>query len=196
MELGKKCWVLLIAVGLMAAGLGVGSGARADVGTGIVPVSVPISAHFDDPGFLVMTPACDPAKPTLCTLDGDGGATFTGDLAGTSTYHAVAVFNPAIQGADFYAYETFSGTVSGCGTGSVSWVVHGVINRDTASQYDPVTGTIPLDFDLQITDGSGTGQLAGITGWTTGHGTINPLTRENHGDLSGQIVCGSTAQGA
>lgn len=54
----------------------------------------------------------------------------------------------------FAETNKFTGTVSGCGAGSITYSVEGVVYP-----LDPVTQTLPANEDWQIIEGSGTGGL-------------------------------------
>ncbi len=148
-----------------------------------------IHAHFDDPGGGSFAPVCGPTADPICTFQVDGGAFFTGDLEGSTHYHAVGTLNPADHGMDYELYETFTGSVVGCGTGSVSWIVRGALNDESFQTFDPADGTVTMHNTVTIVAGSGTGALAGMTGSFHSEGRLNPATFENHGDFDGSVTC-------
>lgn len=146
-----------------------------------------ITAHFDDDGWLLLTPqACSAAQTGLCKLSAEGTVTWTGDLDGFSEYHAYGWVDPANHVARFKVWETFTGTVAGCGTGSIRWIGDGQIAMDG---FDPATMSAPFTMTWRLLPGAGTGGLAGVTGHGTAGGPMNVLTRENHGTLTGDVDC-------
>ena len=146
-----------------------------------------VTSHFDDNGWLLFTPqSCSLSQTGLCTITGQGMVAYSGDLDGFSEYHATGWFDPNIQGARFKVWETFTGTVAGCGTGSIRWYAEGQVTKDG---FDPVTMTAPFTQNWRILAGTGTGDLAGLVGSGTASGPLNLLTRENHGTMSGKIAC-------
>ena len=146
-----------------------------------------VSSHFDDKGWLLFTPqSCSPSQTGLCTVSGQGMVDYSGDLTGFSEYHATGWFDPAIQGARFKVWETFTGSIAGCGTGSVRWYAEGQL---PGSGFDPTTMTAPFSQTWRFLPGTATGELVGITGSGTASGPMNLLTRENHGTMQGSITC-------
>ena len=151
-----------------------------------------VTAHYDDPGYggitgLALVPStCDPAKPGVCAVETHGHATFTGGLSGTTDYRAQGRLD--LVGGLLYqeVWETFTGTIAGCGSGSISWYVHG---SSRLQDFDPVTQTGPQDLAIDIVAGSGTRDLTGLTGTAATEGTLKVYPGENHGTLTGHFRC-------
>jgi hypothetical protein len=96
---------------------------------------------------------CDPTVPTRCAGTFSAIRTFSGDLSGTAYVvgSAVLLADGTYQGQDV---AQFSGTIEGCGTGTV-------IILDAAI-LDPATGD---EFGTwSIKAGQGTGDLAMVSG--------------------------------
>jgi hypothetical protein len=147
-----------------------------------------IQARFDDEGWATFTPqSCSPAQQGVCKINGEGMVTYTGDLVGFSEYHAYGWFDPAIVGMRFQVWETFTGTIVGCGPGSVRWYAEGQI---TKTGFNPVTMTAPFTQRWRLLQGTGTGALARATGAGTAGGPMNVMTRANHGTMTGRVACG------
>lgn len=83
------------------------------------------------------------------TLEGEG--TFCGWIPPT--------VNPDGT-ADYIETDTFTGTISGCGRGTLRYDVHGRIQPG----YDPARNAVPALESWSVLAGSGTGGLAGVTG--------------------------------
>ena len=110
---------------------------------------------------------CDPADPAdppvQCEyLSTTTNVTQTGDLMGStvegevSAAGAPGLFTQSVAG-------TFTGTVNGCGDGGFRYVGNVVFGGPTG------------DFSYRIVDGSGFGDLAGITGSYGSHGADTSL---------------------
>jgi hypothetical protein len=96
---------------------------------------------------------CDPTVPTRCAGTFRSLRTFDGDLSGTAYVvgSAVLLADGTYQGQ---AVAQFTGTVEGCGSGTLVIVETGVL--DPANQREKGTWT--------VVDGQGTGDLAQLTG--------------------------------
>ncbi len=79
-----------------------------------------------------------------------------GGLSGTSQSRSALAYEPGTSMASFTAFDLFTGDVAGCGHGSMTIV--GAITRPLLS---PGTGT------LSVLEGTGSGDLAGISGQGT-----------------------------
>jgi Protein of unknown function (DUF3224) len=108
--------------------------------------------------------ACDPTDPTRCTGTFRTVRTLSGDLAGTAyaTGSAVLLADGTYQGQ---AIVQFTGTVAGCGQGTLLMLEVGVL--------DPAAGTSAGTWT--IVAGQGTGDLASTTGDGEADGTT-PVT--------------------
>jgi hypothetical protein len=96
-------------------------------------------------------PVCDAAGQ--CAFFVKVTANETGDLVGTVVQGIVYSFNTSNR-APFSASGAFTGSVKGCGSGGFLYTGRGVV--------DPATGDGPVEFP--IVEGSGTGDLVGISG--------------------------------
>jgi Protein of unknown function (DUF3224) len=96
---------------------------------------------------------CDPTTPTRCVGTFETVRTYTGDFTGTSYIVGSAVKLPdgTYQGQDV---AQFSGTIAGCGTGTVVMLEVGILDPATGGQRGAWT----------ITGGQGTGDLALVSG--------------------------------
>ena len=117
--------------------------------------------------------------PTLgvCRGTSFGGATYTGTLQGTSAYQTA--FTVAPSGVVYFvALETFTGTVAGCGTGTM-----------TSKSAGTISATGELRYQQQVVRGLGTDGLASVTGQSTVTGTYNADATQT-GHLTGRLHCG------
>ena len=143
--------------------------------------AVPVDAHWENPpdGFALTLPCTDTSYiPTtgLCHGTGSGAATLTGTWQGTAVYTYGFATTPENL-TYFTAMETFTGTVTGCGTGAMSYRLAGTV--------DP-SGVIADEWE--IVDGFGEGDLAGVTGHGQQLGTYNDDFSQS-GDFSGELTC-------
>ena len=96
---------------------------------------------------------CDTTTPTRCVGTFQNLITYTGDMSGTSYASGSAALAPdGIYRAT--AIEQFSGSITGCGTGTL------IIEQ--SGTLDPVTGAD--DGTWRIVPGTGTGDLANASG--------------------------------
>jgi hypothetical protein len=136
-----------------------------------------VLTHFYDPGIEVVP------SPITCDAGGNpihGVATFgtqSGDnWVGTTSYDYCVY--PQAQPAwySFGGTETFTGTVQGCGQGSMTWTQKGTFHsgtQDGGGQWQLV---------------SGTGGLAGVKGGGTSTTFVSAVL-ENYGYFSGKFTC-------
>jgi hypothetical protein len=146
-------------------------------------VTIAFHSHFDDGGFLTGFEGVSPAPPGVPTdAVFHGSSTVTGPtLSGTVEYTFWG--HPDSDGNFvFHTYETLTGSVAGCGRGTVSYTVDGKTGGS-----DPRAMT--LTGDVSFVPGSGTGRLRAIT---SGHGTLtgtSSITTQNSGKFDGEVVC-------
>ena len=76
--------------------------------------------------------------------------------------------------APFTSFDTFTGNLKGRGAGTF-----------TALEIDNITPSGKITGTWSVVEGSGTGKLAGITGWGTVSGAYDPTTILATGTLSG-----------
>jgi hypothetical protein len=144
--------------------------------------SVAVSADFQAPPDVVtFAEPCDAAKPIptvgVCRGTSFGGATYTGTLQGTSQYQTAFTVPPS--GVVYYvALETFSGTVAGCGTGSITV-------RDTGT----ISVTGQLHYKWEVVQALGTDGLTDVTGHGAVTGAYNADGSQT-GHLTGRLRCG------
>jgi len=133
-------------------------------GRGWTNVNVTITPTGLDQTFV--DTVCDPTNTQLCTyLAKFPNVVQQGDLVGT-TVEADA-YGVALNGVTVNVYVgTFNGTVKDCGAGTFLYAGSAVV----------VDGTV---FEYPIVNGSGTGELEGITGTirSTDAGTLTGVLR-------------------
>jgi hypothetical protein len=142
---------------------------------------VTVHAHVTDPPDVVTyAPPCtstDPVPTTgVCRGTGFGAGTYTGGIQGTSSYEYGFVTDPAAT-TYFDILETFSATITGCGTGSI-----------TLRDIGTLDATGHLGYTWQVVPQLGSGQLANVTGHGKGQATYNADASQT-GDISGQLRC-------
>lgn len=128
---------------------------------------------------VVSDPACT-ANADQCIVFRAATTTLTGGLEGTAAGRVGAW--AAIEGGQpgesvLAGVQLFTGTVEGCGTGSFAWTVVGQL-----------TATPPFESELRIIDGSGTGELTGLSG--RGSASLDGMEPVN-GTISFRIRCRS-----
>jgi hypothetical protein len=176
-------WVLVagaVAVALLAALWPI---APAQASTGSGPRLVPVFTHFQDDG-----------SATASSLPCPGGQAIRGDatfgVRAGDTWHGTSVYDLCLVPAStpgsftFSGIETFTGTVDGCGAGSMTYTI-----ADGFAQLVP-DPTAPNGFQRwTIVPGAGTGDLAGVTGGAgVGIFTIQQ-TLANEGYFAGFLTC-------
>ncbi|HEV2173577.1 MAG TPA: DUF3224 domain-containing protein [Nitrospira sp.] len=144
---------------------------------------IQIKAHFETtPDHYDMAPPCSAwtSVPTKGTCRGlgrnTGPETITGDWQGQSEY-AYGFFIFPSGHSYGSGLDHFSGTISGCGTGSV--VYRAPFSSDSKGN---------VQGQWQMIEGSGTGGLAGLRGT----GTFSQITKPDGstvGDYSGTVYC-------
>ena len=126
--------------------------ARSDGGHGIRDVQFTMTA----PSLVGGDFGCDPTDSTRCAGTFRNVRTITGDFAGTTYQVGAAALLP--DGTYLgQAVVQFTGTVEGCGSGTLMIQESGIL--------DPVTGGARGTW--VIMSGSGTGDLAQLSGSTT-----------------------------
>ena len=103
--------------------------------------------------FVGANSACDPTAPTRCAGTFQSVRTFAGDIEGTAYVvgSAVLLRNGTYQGQDV---AQFTGTIKGCGSGTLLMIDTGVLDPATANERGTWT----------IVRGQGTGDLARASG--------------------------------
>jgi len=145
--------------------------------------TVTVFTHFQDDGSVVPSSLPCPGGQAI-----RGDATF-GVQAG-DTWHGSSVYDLCLVPAatpnsfTFSGTETFTGTVDGCGTGSMTYTL-----SEGFVQLSPIP-TSPNGFQRwSIVPGAGTGGLTGVTGGEgVGIFTIQ-LTLANEGFFAGLLAC-------
>jgi hypothetical protein len=157
---------------------------------GAATQQVAVTADFHDPGqpgFSNYAPACGPEQPEVCSFGFDGRVDWTGGMSGSSVYHAIGYGTPGGE-LRWEVWETFTGTVTGCGTGTLSW--HGAGALDVA-RLDPATQTVPMEGTLDVGEPT-SGDLAGTVGSLQVVDTamrLAPAFGEQHGHVTGELSC-------
>ena len=144
-----------------------------------------VRAHWESPPdkFALTLPCTDTdyiPKTGLCHGTGSGHADLTGTWKGTTVYEYGFATTPA-NVSQLSIIQTFTGTINGCGTGSMSYRLFGTLSA---------TGKIDLEW--QTVEGFGSGALAGATG----HGTATGIYKADFsttGDFTGVLRCPRTA---
>ncbi len=158
---------------------GIANAAAADKKAG----PIEIKAHYETtPDHLDMVPPCSaltslPSKGTCRGLARNSGPMrLTGDWQGQSEY-TYGLFT--LPSAHMYGggVDHFTGTISGCGTGSV--VYQQQFSTDSKGNFQG---------RWQMIEESGTGGLAGLRGTGTYSAIIKP-DRSISGDYSGTVYC-------
>jgi hypothetical protein len=151
-------------------------------GCGVVPHR--LTAHYESPAdHLEFQPPCAPEHPVpetgVCRGTGHSTTptTFTGDWTGRSEYAYAWLALP--NGSTLIEnLETFTGSIVGCGTGSMTYGM-----RSVEDQH----GNIRAEWE--ILDGYGTGELERVRG----HGTLTGVFRESDltssGEFRGSLRC-------
>jgi hypothetical protein len=142
----------LVAAVAGIAGLGMTGGIasaapRAEAKTRSVRLSATAASGPTVPG----NPTCDPSG--RCALGYSITSTYSGDLTGQSVTNGVLYIDPATFVSQGTSLELFTGAVKGCGTGT--FVVHYPLFS---------SGGGVITASATILSGSGTGDLAGISG--------------------------------
>jgi hypothetical protein len=114
---------------------------------------------------------CDPTDPTRCGATFRNLRTLSGDFTGTAYQVGTAALLPdgIYQGVGL---QLFTGTVDGCGTGTLTIVETG--------RLDPVTGATWGTWE--ITAGQGTGELTDVSGSLSGDSRVDDV-------LTGTLRC-------
>jgi hypothetical protein len=171
MRSAKKGHVLAIVAGLTMT---VGSGSiNADQGGNWRTV------HFtatDTGGTMkFLDPTCDVAGNCIYVTKVSGNA-LGGDLDGTEVSTGLATVAPTGV-VVLQTSAAFSGSVRGCGTGTVVYTNHGVLMPDEQI----------FRFTLRIEPGTGTGDFAGMTG--SGLGEIDLADPAGVATVTGKLRC-------
>jgi hypothetical protein len=143
-----------------------------------------IVAHYESPpDDIVAVPPCDlshwTAGKDACRGMGRSTTptTITGDWEGKTEYQYGWLMVPS--GVTYSAViETFTGTVKGCGTGSMSYYLFAT---------DAGAGS-NTEVTWKVIEGAGTGELAELSG----HGSQTGVFRSDYsssGDFRGYVKC-------
>ena len=134
----------------------------------------PVRFTVTSPAPTSLTPVCDRAQ--VCVIPATGTATVEGDVQGSGVF----VGGAATNGADLAvgnALATISGTVKGCGDGSV------------VSRYSVRYAPERSGGTWEIVEGLGKGALASTSGGGTFEVTVNP-DMSSTSTWTGTISCG------
>ena len=150
---------------------------RGQVGTALASNSSGRKLHaaYEQQPATVGAPVCSP--PASCVIPFSLLGVSTGDFAGTMAQAGAASILPD---GSLYANSTlvFTGTVTGCGTGSITV-------RSTGLNRGGVTSG-----SIEIIEGSGTGGLASLTGnGRVISGEVDPATGIGRGAIEYKIKC-------
>jgi hypothetical protein len=117
-----------------------------------------------------------------------GTSVLTGTFEGTGRFcgHTTGWVGPDGR-VPFIETDTFTGTVHGCGRGTVRYRVEGYLSV----LPDASRGGLPSEEEWRIVPGSGTGGLRGLTlGGGHDSGQINPDSSIDT-DFAGKVTCGA-----
>lgn len=190
---GRKVFGLVIAATVAITGSSIGA-ARADVPPGR---TITFTSHFSDKGTRGTLGAVDGSCPNPTDLAVSGTAHFESPLETVDTYKGCLRINLATlvapPGVTFHVagdtYDTQTGTLVGCGTGS--FVMHQTGFTVTSVDLAAHTWHLRLHWALQ----SGTGAFKGASGSGTGEADFFPPTATvpptlpNSGTYRGAIAC-------
>ena len=164
-------------------------------GPGSTGRTVHVSTRFTDPGapgFSWFGASCpiQPPAPDGCMLTFTGGTKELGPgLLGSTVYDGKAGYGGSVDhNVRWEVTETFTGSVAGCGTGTLVW--HGSGYGDLV-RINPMTLGFPLYGTVRIVPGSGTGGLTGITGTFTVDAQATLPFAAQSGTISGDVRCKS-----
>lgn len=115
---------------------------------------VHVVARLEGPDPLHGTPRCDPAG--RCVMTVEGSAEVTGDLVGATANAGALMFNSATNSYLTMQYTMFTGTIDGCGAGSLL-----LRSPEVRGKQQPFIGTISVLL------GTGTDGLRGVSGGGT-----------------------------
>jgi len=143
--------------------------------------TLPVRIKVVDSTVTALQDNCDPS--TGLPLPGDGACagiqTTLGNSSGSlaATYVAQINFAVLTSGeAPFTSFDTFTGSLKGRGAGSF-----------TALEIDNITPSGKITGIWNVVEGSGAGNLKGISGWGSVTGTYDPTTVLATGYLSGFV---------
>ena len=166
-----------------------------DPATSVKPESsataIRIESEFKDPGELtdVQRARCGVAQPGICEAQLGGHSTLTGTMNGWTDYTTWG--HPNADGStSYYTYETFTGTVAGCGRGTFDFVVDD--GRVDSGPSDQNPAARHLHGSWNPVPRSGTGDLTRLS---AGHGQEDGLYYPDSslsGAFTGDLTCGSS----
>jgi hypothetical protein len=152
------------------------------------PETIAVAVRFRDPGILTGLQAvrCGTQQAGGCELEVRGHSTVTGSWTGWTDYTMWAHGNPD-GSKDYYTYETFTGTVDGCGRGRFDFVTeHGHVQSSPSVANPPGNDFVAT---WTIVPGSGSGGLARVSrGHGEQRGTTYPDT-SSAGTMTGGLRC-------
>ena len=168
---------------LMAFGAALAIVSTTSIASAASPRVVPVFSHFSDTG--AVTPSSIPCVGGQAI---HGSATFgvqPGDTwQGTAAYDFCLKPGPVPNTLVYSGTGTFTGTVVGCGTGSMSYEVR---NGFVKQEQNP-TGPNGVE-EWRVVPGHGTGGLTSVSaGQGVGIYTIFP-TLANNGFFAGSVTC-------
>jgi hypothetical protein len=162
---------LVIVIVVFLAGIAL-TPAAVSAATDVDPATQRTEFRVDGPPVVVGTPVCD-ASGAPCLFPGSRTVTFSGDWEGT----AVVSGSVSLRGTGFAgsAVWLFSGTVEGCGTGTLHLSV-----REVGS----VTGGGSATGRWVVQKGFGSGELSDVTGGGRGSGSTAAGS-----EIQGKVRC-------
>ncbi|WP_281918944.1 hypothetical protein [Nocardia sputorum] len=150
---------------------------------------VPVNAQFHDDGITA------PATMTCETIDGVVGVALEGHAAVTGGWQGDAVYTACFYiglpklpvGIEyFYGTETFTGSVDGCGNGTMTYrLTDGYVSPDV----DTATGRRSGQQKWRISPDGGSGDLTNVRSGSGAAQFIISATGENDGTFTGELRC-------
>jgi len=157
--------------------------------------SVTFTSLFTDDGTRVRSSAeCDGHAPDRGSITYEGTARLNGDLTAVDNYCGFMSYDLATSSVVGQGWDTMSGFLPGCGTGS--FIIHQADYHTSPTFYDPTTGRGHLTLRWTVVPGSGTQNFTGATGSGTAYADFDPptdlthpLAVPNRGAYTGTITC-------
>jgi len=156
--------------------------------TSAAPLTIDVRSTFTDPGLLTgaRDVRCGYAQPGVCELTFVGHSDIAGGLTGFTDYTLWVTSNPD-GSQDWHSYETFTGTVAGCGRGTFDFEVEGGTIESGPAPEDPLGRRVHGPWTL--VPGSGTGDLRSVADGSGDEEAITYPDSSTRGDFLGSLRC-------